>query len=182
MLAAIQPLTAQSASESDRLEKLERAVEQLQKRNAELEAEVGSLKESRLPLFLKGKFENKGDSRRKNVRRKSRAEREIASVYVLQRGPELKLVLGGFIQVNFEDSDAFAFERKFWSERNQRPFQAAPGADQSNRRFCGAIRFQDGRRFWPERWHQQQPHRIFGHRHLAQLASVSCGANQDRPI
>jgi cell division protein FtsB len=45
ILAAIQSLTAQSASESDRLEKLERAVEQLQKRNAELEAEVRSLKE-----------------------------------------------------------------------------------------------------------------------------------------
>ena len=44
VLAAIQPLTAQSASESDRLEKLERAVEQLQKRNTELETEVRSLK------------------------------------------------------------------------------------------------------------------------------------------
>ena len=35
VLAAIQPLTTQSASESDRLEKLERAVEQLQKRNVQ---------------------------------------------------------------------------------------------------------------------------------------------------
>ena len=55
VLAAIQPLTSQSASESDRLEKLERAVEQLQKRNAELEAEVSSLKTSRLPLSLRAK-------------------------------------------------------------------------------------------------------------------------------
>ena len=59
VLAAIQPLTMQSASESDRLEKLERAVEQLQKRNAELEAEVRSLKESKLPLFLRAKFKTK---------------------------------------------------------------------------------------------------------------------------
>ena len=44
VLAATQPLIMQSASESDRLEKLERAVEQLQKRNTELEAEVRSLK------------------------------------------------------------------------------------------------------------------------------------------
>ena len=44
VLAAMQPLIIQSASESDRLEKLERAVEQLQKRNTELEAEVRSLK------------------------------------------------------------------------------------------------------------------------------------------
>ena len=32
---------------------------------------------------------------------------------MLQRGSELKLVLGGFIQVNFEDSDAFAFNGNF---------------------------------------------------------------------
>ena len=50
VLTAIQPLTTQSASESDRLEKLERAVEQLQKRNAELEAEVRSLKRSLIAL------------------------------------------------------------------------------------------------------------------------------------
>ena len=32
---------------------------------------------------------------------------------MLQRGPELKLVLGGFIQMNFEDGDVFAFEGRF---------------------------------------------------------------------
>src|SRR5437764_15342289 len=41
---ALQPLNAQTLSDSDRLEKLERAVEQLQKRNAELEVIVKSLK------------------------------------------------------------------------------------------------------------------------------------------
>jgi len=40
-------LAAQTSSESERLEKLERAVEQLQKRNAELEQEVRSLKNRR---------------------------------------------------------------------------------------------------------------------------------------
>ena len=47
LLLMVQPLRAQTSggnSESERLEKLERAVEQLQKRNAELEAEVISLK------------------------------------------------------------------------------------------------------------------------------------------
>src|SRR5438477_13209490 len=46
-LLLIQPLRAQTSggnSESERLQKLERAVEQLQKRNAELEQEVSSLK------------------------------------------------------------------------------------------------------------------------------------------
>ena len=38
---------------------------------------------------------------------------EKLPVYVQQRGPELKLVLGGFIQVNFEGSDAFAFNGNF---------------------------------------------------------------------
>ncbi len=38
---------------------------------------------------------------------------EKPPLFVLQRGPELKLVLGGFIQVNFEDSDAFAFNGNF---------------------------------------------------------------------
>ena len=47
LLLVIQPLRAQTSSsnsESERLQKLERAVEQLQKRNAELEQEVSSLK------------------------------------------------------------------------------------------------------------------------------------------
>ena len=59
VLAAIQPLTAQSASESDRLEKLERAVEQLQKRNAELEAEVRSLKNQQTAVSLRAKLKRR---------------------------------------------------------------------------------------------------------------------------
>jgi hypothetical protein len=38
---------------------------------------------------------------------------EKPPIYVQQRGSEIKLVLGGFIQVNFEDSDAFAFNGNF---------------------------------------------------------------------
>src|SRR5438045_8472103 len=38
---------------------------------------------------------------------------EKPPVYVQQRGPELKLVLGGFIQMNFEDGDVSAFEGRF---------------------------------------------------------------------
>ena len=50
LLAAVGPLAAATASESDRLEKLERAVEQLQKRNAELERSQQLKRPSRLPL------------------------------------------------------------------------------------------------------------------------------------
>jgi hypothetical protein len=44
VLLAVRPLAAQTSSESERIEKLERAVEQLQQRNADLEQEVSSLK------------------------------------------------------------------------------------------------------------------------------------------
>ena len=44
LLLAAPRLGAQTPSESERLQKLERAVEQLQKRNTELEQEVAGLK------------------------------------------------------------------------------------------------------------------------------------------
>ena len=44
LLAAIPPLAAETPSDAERLQKLEQAVSQLQKRNAELEQEVSGLK------------------------------------------------------------------------------------------------------------------------------------------
>src|SRR6266480_369747 len=111
VLAAIQPLTTQSASESDRLEKLERAVEQLQKRNADLEAEVSTLKKQQVAVVPEGKMKTKIISDGKTYVEK--VVEEKPPIYVQQRGSEIKLVLGGFIQVNFEDSDAFAFNGNF---------------------------------------------------------------------
>src|SRR5262249_6877701 len=111
ILVAIQPLTAESASEADRLEKLERAVEQLQKRNAELEAEVHSLKKQ-TSAVPEGKMKTKVIDDGKTYVEKSVVE-EKSPVYVQQRGPELKLVLGGFVQVNVEGGDAFAFNGNF---------------------------------------------------------------------
>src|SRR5580765_7826482 len=112
VLAAIQPLTIQSASESDRLEKLERAVEQLQKRNAELEAEVRSLKQQTAAV-PDSKFKTKVTHDGKTYVEKAVPPADKPPLFVLQRGLELKLVLGGFIQANFEDSDAFAFNGNF---------------------------------------------------------------------
>ena len=111
LLAAVRPLAAATASESDRLEKLERAVEQLQKRNAELETEVNSLKAKQTAVVPEGKMKTKIISEGKTYVEK--VVEEKLPVYVLQRGPELKLVLGGFIQVNFEDGDVSAFEGRF---------------------------------------------------------------------
>src|SRR6478672_5357080 len=112
VIAAIQPLTTQSASESDRLEKLERAVEQLQKRNTELEAEVRSLKQQTAAV-PDSKFKTKVTHDGKTYVEKAVSPVEKPPLFVLQRGSELKLVLGGFIQVNFEDSDALAFNGNF---------------------------------------------------------------------
>jgi phosphate-selective porin OprO and OprP len=112
VLAAIQPLTIQSASESDRLEKLERAVEQLQKRNTELEAEVRSLKQQ-TATAPNSKFKTKITHDGKTYVEQAVPAPEKPPLFVLQRGSEIKLVLGGFIQVNFEDSDAFAFNGNF---------------------------------------------------------------------
>jgi phosphate-selective porin len=111
-LLTAQPLRAQTASESERLQKLERAVEQLQKRNAELEAEVHSLKKQTASA-PEGKLKKKVTYDGKTYVEKAVVEEEKLPVYVQQRGSELKLVLGGFIQANFEDGDVSAFEGRF---------------------------------------------------------------------
>src|SRR5438067_2875959 len=107
-------LGAQTASESERLQKLERAVEQLQKRNADLEQEVSSLKKQAASTVEVGaRMKTKIMSEGKSYVEKAVVEEEKLPVYVQQRGPELKLVLGGFIQANFEDGDVSAFEGRF---------------------------------------------------------------------
>jgi len=111
LLTAVGPLAAATTSESDRLEKLERAVEQLQKRNAELETEVSGLKAKQTAVVPEGKMKTKIISEGKTYVEK--VVEEKLPLYVQQRGPELKLVLGGFIQVNFEDGDVSAFEGRF---------------------------------------------------------------------
>ncbi len=116
ILLAVQPLAAQTTSDSERLQKLERAVEQLQKRNAELEQEISSLKKqtSFAPLLSPGgKTKTLVTSDGKTYVEKAVVEEEKKPVYVVPGGPEIKLVLGGFIQANFEDGDVSAFEGRF---------------------------------------------------------------------
>src|SRR5213593_3735269 len=108
---AAQPLGAQTAAESERLQKLERAVELLEKRNAELQSEISSLKAQQAAVVPEGKMKTKIISEGKTYVEK--VVEEKPPIYVQQRGSEIKLVLGGFIQVNFEDSDAFAFNGNF---------------------------------------------------------------------
>ena len=112
MLLATQAVGAQATSESKRLEKLERAVELLEKQNAELRAEVNSLKSKEASNPADAKFKTKITYGGKTYVEKAVPE-EKPPVYVQQRGPELKLVLGGYIQINFEDGDVSAFEGSF---------------------------------------------------------------------
>src|SRR2546430_4519339 len=108
---AAQPLGAQTSSDSERLQKLERAVDLLEKRNAELQSEISSLKAQQAAVVPEGKMKTKITSEGKTYVEK--VVEEKPPIYVQQRGSEIKLVLGGFIQVNFEDSDAFAFQGNF---------------------------------------------------------------------
>ncbi len=112
VLLAAPRLGAQTPSESERLQKLERAVDLLEKRNAELQAEVSSLKTKQAAFAPEGKMKTKVTYDGKTYVEKAVVEEKLP-VYVQQRGPELKLVLGGFIQVNFEDGDVSAFEGRF---------------------------------------------------------------------
>src|SRR5207249_2010341 len=119
LLLVVQPLRAQTSggnSESERLQKLERAVEQLQKRNAELEREVSSLKkQSTSERGAPGKTKTEVTYDGKTYVEKSVAVEEKPHIYVTPRGTEFKLVLGGFIQMNLEDGDVSAFEGRFGS-------------------------------------------------------------------
>jgi len=110
-LLAAHPLRAES-SENARIEKLEQAVQALQKQNAELKSEVSSLKSKETASVPDGRFKKKITYDGKTYVEKAVVE-EKTRLYVQQRGPELKLVLGGFVQVNFEDGDVSAFEGRF---------------------------------------------------------------------
>src|SRR5207248_7352290 len=116
LLLLIQPLRAQTSSsnsESERLQKLERAVEQLQKRNAELEQEVSSLKkQSTSEPGATGKRKTVVTYDGKSYVEKSVAVEEKPGIFVTPRASEFKLVLGGYIQMNLEIGRASCRERE----------------------------------------------------------------------
>ena len=126
-LAAVpaQNASAQGKSDSERLEKLERAVELLQKRNAELEQEVQSLKKQKpsvsstvsapAPGPLKEEKRSHFTPDSKSYVEKTEVKEEKKPLFVLAGASEIKLTLGGFIQGQFEGGDVFAFEGRFGS-------------------------------------------------------------------
>jgi phosphate-selective porin len=107
---------AEKATDAERLERLERAVDLLQKRNTELEAEVRSLKKEK-PSPAKDLSSEKRShfvpDSKSSVVEKTETTEEKKPVYVVPGGSEYKLTLGGYIQANFEAGDVSAFEGRF---------------------------------------------------------------------
>ena len=111
-LAIAAPARAQS--DAERLEKLERAVELLQKRNAELEHEVRGLKQQRTaPAPALAEAAPKPAEDAKAVAAEPPAREDKPKVYATAGASEFKLTLGGFIQAQFEGGDVFGFEGRF---------------------------------------------------------------------
>ncbi len=112
------PLRLQAQSEAERLEKLERAVEQLQKRNAELEHEVRDLKgKSVTRSSARETAPPKSESDGKATAEKTEMKEEKKPVYAVVGADEFQLTLGGYIQSQFEGGDPFAFEGRFASAK-----------------------------------------------------------------
>jgi phosphate-selective porin OprO and OprP len=107
---------AEKATDAERLERLERAVDLLQKRNTELEAEVRSLKKEK-PSPAKDLSSEKRSrfvpDSKSSVVEKAETTEEKKPVYVVPGGSEYKLTLGGYIQANFEAGGVSAFEGRF---------------------------------------------------------------------
>ena len=107
-------LPALAQSETERLEKLERAVELLQQRNTELEQEVRSLKShgsttAAKPAAAPAKATDAGQ----DALSKAPMKEEKKAVNVAAGASEFKLTLGGYIQVQAEAGDVLAFEGRF---------------------------------------------------------------------
>jgi phosphate-selective porin OprO/OprP len=113
-LTPFAPETSAAQSDSERLEKLEKAVELLQQRNAELEREVSSLKKQKSSsAVLSPDKRSKFVPDAKSYVETSETTEEKKPVYVVPGGSEFKLTLGGYIQANFEGGDVSALEGRF---------------------------------------------------------------------
>ncbi|MEP6809005.1 MAG: porin, partial [Chthoniobacterales bacterium] len=119
LLGVSPALRAQSneASATERLERLERAVQLLQQRNTELEKEVSSLqaKKSAPVASAPSTTAPAPASDGKSGVEKTEVKEEKKMAYAVAAGSEFKLTLGGFIQAQIEAGDVSAFEGRFQS-------------------------------------------------------------------
>ena len=184
-LLVIQPASAQT-SDSDRIQKLERAVEQLQKQNTELQKEISSLKKqsttSAAPV-APGKTKTVVSYDGKTYVEKSVAVEEKPGIFVTPRGPEFKLVLGGFIQMNLEDGDVSAFEGRFGQTALKDRFRLRRARINLTGEFAEKFDFKVEGDFETERWPQLESHRIFEATDIfVNWHQFPGGADQDRPM
>ncbi len=113
-MASAPPRAQAAGSDAERLQKLERAVELLQQRNADLEKQVSLLKKSggSTPRAARETVAT-ASSDGKTVVEKTEVKEEKPSVFAIAAASEFKLTLGGFIQAQIEAGDVSAFEGRF---------------------------------------------------------------------
>ena len=100
------PFTGAAETESERLAKLEAAVKTLQEQNTALKREVSELKSgSHRDASLKSASDAKNYV--------ETTETEKQPVYVTPGASEAKLMLGGFVQSQFETGDVSAYDGRF---------------------------------------------------------------------
>lgn len=121
---ALLPLRAQPApTDAERLQRLERAVELLQQRNAELEQEVSALKKTANSTPRAPKQSTTAAAPapegKSTVVEKRAAPEEKQRAFAIAAGTESKLTLGGFIQAQAEAGDVPAFEGRFQSASSE---------------------------------------------------------------
>jgi phosphate-selective porin OprO and OprP len=105
-------------SDSERLQNLEKAVRDLQQRNAELETEVHQLKSQHGPMAPILATPEKGLAPGNDNKAVFTAP-SPPPVDVHPGGSEYKLTLGGYIQANLESGDVSAFEGRFGATKLQ---------------------------------------------------------------
>jgi len=105
-------LPAAAQSDAERLDRLERAVESLQKRNTELEQEVRSLKlkTASAPAKDRSTPSSVADNKEDLPPPKEAGKKPV---FAIAAASEFKLTLGGFVQSQVEAGDVFAFEGRF---------------------------------------------------------------------
>ncbi|MGI8481874.1 MAG: porin, partial [Chthoniobacterales bacterium] len=104
-------VTAYAAdTEADRLARLEAAVQTLQTQNAELKREVADLKKQKPPALAAKTTKAIGPDGKTVV---EQSGEEKKPVYVVPGASETKLVLGGFVQGQYEVGDVSAYDGRF---------------------------------------------------------------------
>jgi hypothetical protein len=101
------PFTSAAETESERLAKLETAVRELREENTALKREVSELKHPSRDRDASPKSALDAKSYCETT------ETEKKPVYVTPGASETKLVLGGFVQGQFETGDVSAYDDRF---------------------------------------------------------------------